>query len=439
MTRSGVSVFNYVRENSSSQFRDIVPTATSENIAALSNILFDQSYQPQLNEFVSNLINRIGFTMISNKVYNNPLAIFKKGSVPLGTDIQDIFTNPAQAEDYEYSDTAMSKLLTITDPDTHVAYYRRNRKDIYTVTVSREGLQGAFVSWEKFEDYISSLINSLYSGDYIDEFKYTKELIKGAYNNNKAIIQTVTAPTTEATGKAFVKTLRGLFSKMRFPSTNYNAYSKMSGSDKPVTTWTDESRIVVIMKADVIANIDVDVLAASFNMDKANFMGRLIEVDDFGEADDEIVGVICDEAFLQIYQNQFRFDEFYNARTMSWNFYLHAWDTFAISPFANAVILATEAAVPATAVSLGNDVTITGVGETESISVTTTPENATSDIDYVSSDEKVFTVTKNSNKSITLTSKKVGEATLTATTDTGKTDEITVTVAAAQAGGGGEA
>ena len=71
MTRSGVSVFNYVRENSSSQFRDIVPTATSENIAALSNILFDQSYQPQLNEFVSNLINRIGFTMISNKVYNN--------------------------------------------------------------------------------------------------------------------------------------------------------------------------------------------------------------------------------------------------------------------------------------------------------------------------------------------------------------------------------
>lgn len=433
MTRSGVSVFNYVRENSSSQFRDIVPTATSENIAALSNILFDQSYQPQLNEFVSNLINRIGFTMISNKVYNNPLAIFKKGSVPLGTDIQDIFTNPAQAEDYEYSDTAMSKLLTITDPDTHVAYYRRNRKDIYTVTVSREGLQGAFVSWEKFEDYISSLINSLYSGDYIDEFKYTKELIKGAYNNNKAIIQTVTAPTTEQTGKAFVKTLRGLFSKMRFPSTNYNAYSKMSGSDKPVTTWTDESRIVVIMKADVIANIDVDVLAASFNMDKANFMGRLIEVDDFGEADDEIVGVICDEAFLQIYQNQFRFDEFYNARTMSWNFYLHAWDTFAISPFANAVILATEAVVPATAVSLGSDVSMTGTGDTESISVTTTPENATSDIDYVSSDEDVFTVTKNSNKSITLTSVDVGEATLTATTDTGKTDEITVTVSASNA------
>ena len=143
---NGVSIFNYVRQNSSAGFQDVVPTATSENIATLANILFDQSYTPMLNEFVSNLINRIGYTMVHNQVFNNPLAMFKKGAVPLGTDIQDIFTNPAQAEDYEFSDTAMAKLLTITDPDTHVAYYRRNRKDLYTVTVSREGLQGAFVS-----------------------------------------------------------------------------------------------------------------------------------------------------------------------------------------------------------------------------------------------------------------------------------------------------
>ena len=235
---SGVSIFNYIRENSSSEFRDIVPTATSENILTLANILFDQSYTPQLNEFVSNLINRIGYTMVHNKVFSNPLAMFKKGSVPLGTDVQDIFTNPATAEDYEFSNTAMAKLLTITDPDTHVAYYRRNRKDLYTVTVSREGLQGAFVSWGKFEDYISSLVNSLYNGDYIDEFRYTKELIKGAYDNNKAIIETVNAVSSEATAKAFVKAARKLFTKMKFPSTEYNAYSKMSGSDKPVTTWT---------------------------------------------------------------------------------------------------------------------------------------------------------------------------------------------------------
>ena len=425
-TSSGVSIFNYIRENSSAAFQDIVPTATSENIMTLANILFDQSYTPQLNEFVSNLINRIGFTMVHNKVFSNPLAMFKKGSVPLGTDIQEIFTNPAQAEDYEYSNTAMAKLLTITDPDTHVAYYRRNRKDLYTVTVSREGLQGAFVSWGKFEDYISSLMNSLYNGDYIDEFRYTKELIQGAYDNNKAIVETVSAVTSEATAKAFVKAARKLFTKMKFPSTEYNAYSKMSGSEKKITTWTDEDRIVFLINADVEAEIDVDVLAAAFNMDKAKLLGRIIPVDSFG--DSKILGCLCDESFLQIYNNQFRFDEFYNARTMSWNFYLHAWDTFAISPFANAVILATAASKPATAIALSDSTASVNVGATTTLTYSLTPVDSTSDVDIVSSDTSVFTVSVSST-TITITGVGAGEATLTATTDNGKYDTATVTVA----------
>ena len=424
-TNSGVSIFNYIRENSSSTFQDIVPTATSENILTLANILFDQSYTPQLNEFVSNLINRIGYTMVHNKVFSNPLAMFKKGSVPLGTDVQDIFTNPAIAEDYEFSNTAMAKLLTITDPDTHVAYYRRNRKDLYTVTVSREGLQGAFVSWGKFEDYISSLVNSLYNGDYIDEFRYTKELILGAYDNNKAIIQTVSAPNSESNDKALVKKLREIFTRMKFPSTLYNAYSKMSGSDKPVTTWTDESRIVLIVTAKVMAEIDVEVLAAAFNMGKAEFLGRVIVVDDFG--DDKILACICDEAFLQIYNNQFRFDEFYNARTMSWNFYLHAWDTFAISPFANAVILATAASKPATAVTLSNSSATVAEGATTSLTYSLTPADSTSDVDVVSSDTSVLTVSL-TGSNISISGVSAGTGTLTATTDNGKSDEATVTV-----------
>lgn len=426
---NGVSIFNYVRQNSSTNFQDIVPTATSENISTLANILFDQSYTPQLNEFVSNLINRIGFTMVHNKVFSNPLSMFKKGSVPLGTDVQDIFTNPAVAEDYEFSNVAMSKLLTITDPDTHVAYYRRNRKDLYTVTVSREGLQGAFTSWGKFEDYISSLMNSLYNGDYIDEFKYTKQLIAGAYNNNKAIVEVVSNPNSEANDKAFIKKVREIYTMMKFPSTNYNAYSKMSGSDNKITTWTEASRIVLMLTAKAMAEIDVEVLAAAFNMDKSDFLGRVIVIDSFG--DDKIIGCLCDEAFLQIYNNQFRFDEFYNARTMSWNFYLHAWDTFAISPFANAVILATEESVPVESIVIdASPIAITGVGEDEGLDLTLDPVGTTSDLTFVSSDEAVFVIKDSTNTHVDITSTGVGSAKLTAVADNGVTGEQTVTVTA---------
>ena len=112
---SGINTMNYIRTNSSKAYQDAVPVATKTNIQEIGNILLNDAYQPMLNEFVNNLSNRIALTIVRNKSYDNPLAMFKKGSVPLGTDIQDIDENPANPETYEYTDVAMQKLLTITD------------------------------------------------------------------------------------------------------------------------------------------------------------------------------------------------------------------------------------------------------------------------------------------------------------------------------------
>lgn len=420
----GAKVFNVVRENSSKVYMETIPAGTEDNINTISNILFNDAYQPMLNEFVTNLINRIALTIVRNKSYNNPLAIFKKGSLPLGTDIQDIFTNPAEAEQYEYSNTAMAKLLSITDPDTHVAYYRRNRQDLYTKTISREGLQSAFVSWDKFEEFISSITTSLYSGNYIDEFKYTKELIDGAYNQNKVIVETVTNPTDEATSKAFVKKVRALFSKLSFPSTEYNAYSKFSGAKGTITTWTEPERIALIIKADALAEVEVETLAQAFNLSYADMKARIVQVDKFDN--DEIIGVICDESWLQIYDNVFRFDEFYNARVMAWNEYLHAWGTYAICPFANAVVLATESPVPVTAITMSDQSVVKGANK--DVTITLTPENATSDIEFTSSDETIFSVSKVNNTKCNIVGVGAGNGTLTATAENGVTKTATVTV-----------
>lgn len=424
---SGINTMNYIRTNSSKAYQDAVPVATKTNIQEIGNILLNDAYQSMLNEFVNNLINRIALTIVRNKSYDNPLAMFKKGSVPLGTDIQDIYENPANPEPYEYTDVAMQKLLTITDPDTHVAYYRRNRQDLYTKTITREGLQGAFVSWDKFNDFITAITQSLYSGNYISEFDYTKGLIDGAYDNNKVIVEVVDAVKDEISATAFVKKLRALYSKMSFPSTKYNAYSKFSGAKGVIKTWTNKDRICVIVTADIMAEVDVDVLARAFNMDKADFLGRVIEIDKFENP--EIQAVICDESWLQIYDNIFRFDEFYNARTMSWNEYLHAWGTFAICPFANAVVLATKQPNPATNIAFASDsVNITGVGSQKDVVLNITPSGATTDIEYYSSDTSIFTIEKTDNTNSKVTATGVGSATLTAQSDNGLKATTTVNV-----------
>ena len=416
----GAKVFNVIRENASKVFMETVPSATEDNIQTLSNILFNDAYQPMLNEFVTNLINRIGLTIIRNKTLSNLLSILRKGSVPLGTDIQDLYENPAEAEAYELSNTAMAKLLTITDPDTHVAYYRRNRKDMYTKTISRENLQGAFVSWEKFESYISAITTSLYSGNYIDEFELTKSLVDGAYDNDKVIVETISAVTDETSAKAFIKKCRSLFNKMKLPSTQYNAYSKFSGAKGTIKTWTEEDRFVLIVTSDVMAEVDVDVLARAFNIENTKFLGRVIEVDSF--ENEEIQAILCDESWFQIYENLMRFDEFYNARTMTWNEYLHVWQTYAICPFANAVVFATAQPKPATAISV-SDVSV-AQDATANVTVTLTPSDATSELTFISGNETVFTVSSTG----VVTGVSAGTATLTVKTDNGLSDTATVTV-----------
>ena len=99
--KNGVKTFNFLRNNSTEAFVNVVPSATDDNIQTISGILFNDAYQPMLNEFVTNLINRIGLTIIRNKTFSNPLSILRKGSMPLGTDIQDLYENPAEAEQYE--------------------------------------------------------------------------------------------------------------------------------------------------------------------------------------------------------------------------------------------------------------------------------------------------------------------------------------------------
>lgn len=425
---AGAKIYNATIAND--ETLKILPRATNNNIGDISNILFNDSYQPQLNQFVNNLINRIALTIIRNKSYNNPLAVFKKGSIPLGTDIQDVFTNPANAEQYELSDLAMQKLLTITDPDTHVAYYRRNRQDMYTKTIAREALQGAFESWDNFEGYVASITNSLYSGNYISEFNYTKDLIDGAFDNGKIITEVVTEPTDEASSNAFLKQVKTIYDMMTFPSSNYNAYSKFSGANGTITTWTEADRIVLIVRADVMNTIDVDALARAFNIDKASFMGRIYKVDKF--RNENLLGVICDESWLQIYDNVLRFDEFYNARTMSWNQYLHSWSVFAISPFSNSVALCTEEPVEVTNIVIDDSPIALEMTspEGEALDITVTPSGATTTIDYTVADPTVVELTVNTNTNITLKPLKVGSTTITAKATNGTTATQTINVTA---------
>jgi len=135
------AILDTIRANASTEYQERVPLAEQTTIEAVGSPIL--TYQSTQNEFLNALVNRIALSIIQNKTAKNPLAVLKKGTIPLGSDIQEIFTNMAKDTGF---DGLGDKLLTKTTPDTKALYHRINRKGQYPVTITKQQLQTAFTS-----------------------------------------------------------------------------------------------------------------------------------------------------------------------------------------------------------------------------------------------------------------------------------------------------
>lgn len=331
---SMVNVANAIR-NSSDLLKSLLPRATAENAAQYFKPMLD--YTPAANAFLDALVNKIVMQIFRGKMFKNPLANLKKGASPLGAVIEDIHPNPVVGTAY---DPTATTLLTQAPPDVAAAYYTLNRQDRYDLTVSRRDKELAFTSWEAVDRMTTDLVNSLYSGNYIDEFRLMVSAFQGALANDAICVSEITRPTDESTGKAMLAKMRALNRKFQLPSTEYNAFKQIDTDNRPARkTWTNPEDILVITTADTEALLNIEVMAAAFHVDLVKFVAeQCIIIDTFGE-NSPIQAVIFDRAFMQVWDNLFLAEPFHNPQTLADTYYLHAWQTYGVCPFANAVAL----------------------------------------------------------------------------------------------------
>lgn len=427
MNEGLVTSLNALREmsvNGSSIYHQYIPVI-DEN-TSISTIAEPVLTVPAVaNDFMSMLVNRIVYTQFETKYFRNPLQILEGDRIPLGYAGQEIYVNPAKGRKYNVNDFA--GLLQKYEADVKVQYMTLNSDLQYPVTVTRHDLKKAFTSWESLDRFIDQLSNSLYNGAYIGEYRYTKNLIGSAYSYGGVQVETVSAITDEASAKSFVKKVRNLFLNFQTPATTFNAWAKVGGNGNPITTWSNPEDIVVILRNDVRTEIDVDVLASAFNMDKATLMGNILTVDNFDIIDDEgvkrfdgsnILGMIADKSWFKIKRQDMYLDEFYNANNRTWQYYLNITKMYQYSLFANAVVLATaQPTIAITSMDYKENVVEIKQGDVENLEITVTPFGATSPtITYASSNKSVFTVVADSNNRIAkVTGVGEGTAILTAT------------------------
>ena len=432
------TALNKMREmsvQSNSIYHQYVPVITdSTTIGEFGQPILDSQNVNVLNDFVS-LLKKVVYTAVYNKTFNNPLASLEGERMPLGQFIEDVYVNPAKARGFNVNDFA--GLLQKYEAEIATQYLTVNSDLQYCVTITREKIRNAFTSWDNLEGFVSGMINSLYNGAYITRYNQTKGLALAAFTGNNVQYETVSAVTSEATATALVKKMRADFNKMQIPSTAYNAWNKVKGGNLALKTWTDPEDIIVLISADVEANVSVDVLAKAFNMDKADFLGRVIVVDDFSQYNEDgsvavdgsaIQAMICDRAWFKIKTQDFAADEFYNANNRTWQYYLNDVRLVNYSLFANAKVYATSApTVDATAIKAGSASATVEEGKKVKIPFTLTPANATTQVTASSSAEGKATV-EVKGKSVEITGVDAGSATITLTAGAGVTDTISVTV-----------
>lgn len=401
---------------------EILPTT---DIGSFASPLLEM---PELmNEFINVLVRRIAYTKIENKLFRNKLRVLEGDNIPLGAIGQEIYINPARGRTFNVDDFA--GLLAKYESDVKVQYHQLNSDLQYPATITRAKIKDAFTSWNTLEDFVNGITQSLYNGAYIDQYNLTKGLVACAYKSNQVMTEIITNPkNSETAANAFLTKAREIYLNMQEPTADFNAWRKVGGYGKDVLTWTDPENIVLLIRNDISAYLDVNTLAEAFNVDRKVLLGNVIYVKDFNQYDNDgtliydgskIIGMIADKSWFRIKEQEITMDEFYNANNRSWQLYLNVVKMYSYSLFANAVVFATEETTVATKSIAFKDTapTVEPDGFTV-LEIVTDPFNSTDTITFTSGTEANITVEKIDNRHVKLTGVQAGSSVITATNGT---------------------
>lgn len=311
-------------------FQQRVPNPAQAGIAATMDALYQPMNAQYFNQFMDILVNRIGFTYVRGQAYKNPLAVFKGQKLTFGSTIQEIAPKWIKAHSYNDENETLLKLHR---PEAESWYHSQNRRDQYPISISTDELRTAFTDEYGLNNLVAQVMQAPINSDEYDEYTIMKELI-GLYEKKWGFYkhQLSAAPTDEATGKELLTALQTYGGRLQFPSALY------SGTDIPV--FAKPSELVLLVTPDTQASLNVNTLAALFNVDLAKVSYRTVLIDEFPI--DGAVALLTTEDFFVCSDTLYNTTSFWNPETLATNYYLNHWGVYSVSPFVPAILFTTD-------------------------------------------------------------------------------------------------
>jgi hypothetical protein len=332
------------------------------------------------NEILNGVINKIGKSVISRTNTQDPFNVFNKGTLDYGQTVETIWTGLIDAEGYDGEN--VDEQFKQKYVEAKAAYHPLDFRLKYRHSVSRDRLRRAFSSETGLAALVNDLMGKPMDSARRDHFLLLKYLIYNQIINGR--VKTVKF-ARDAEPLEISKTIQSYSNKFTFLSSDFT----MAG----VETDCPKERQYLITTADFDAKLNHDVLANAFNMDKVEWMGHRIMVDNFNPIYDlststylkanhtrltamlsnaasnlwtdttggsstgdnknlttmmtpsvYVDAVLVDEEFFVDYVAVDEMASNYNPDTLTENFFYHVWRVIACNPFRNIIAFSRSAA-----------------------------------------------------------------------------------------------
>lgn len=340
-TVPNADIFNAIRKNASTAYQNRIPNADKGNTQDTINNLI--KFRPLRNEFVDALVNRIGLEIFKFNSWSNPLSPFKRGMLENGDTIEEVITGLLEAKTYDPDRESLEGDIFGTEtPEVQSSFHKINRQDFYKVTVKEALLRRAFLSEFGLSGFIGQVMEAPQTSDQWDEFLLMSSLFK-LYDDASGFVNVQIGDLGNVTSNAddsryALRRMRELAGNLQFISTKYNA------AGMPISAQPSELRLFITPEAD--AAIDVEALAAAFNIDKADFGSRKTIIPSEHLNMPGTQAILTTDDFFVVADSLIETASAYNPAALANNYFLHHHQVVSASRFVPAIKFSTEASTP---------------------------------------------------------------------------------------------
>lgn len=314
-------VVNAIRERASENFKNNVPVMENGNGLAMAGAILNNGDESIPNEFIKGLIAFYVNPIVTGMYYNNHLKEFKMPLQGIGAGFVEYYVPPTEGTEYDASGaTAFSPKVKNFKNKIYKVGSRREFKE----TIYYRDLYACFANESGAYELIDKIVQGMMSGIDSEEYVKSKEIFT-KFNTATAFPIVAAADNTPA---GLMKKVREVGLSMQFPTTIYNAagYKQTTPADS----------LVVFTTPQFISEVDVDLLATAFNMDRTDWVSKVVVVDALPEiATKKVKCLIGDKRFLKIRDLKYKWTTNYNAQGDFANIFCLKDTIYEASPFVN--------------------------------------------------------------------------------------------------------